>query len=104
MLCAVTWSSNRPARNFTSAPTLHMLSYSFNQVLWHVDEDPICCGVMPYTIATQRKFSTIIKSSAEASTRVKRIVLPSGVAVNPAETGPRLRATVVDLPVAKLRY
>jgi serine/threonine protein kinase len=51
-----------------------------------------------------RKFSTSIRSSTEESTRVKRIVLPSGDAVNPAATSPRLRATIVDLPVTKSRY
>jgi hypothetical protein len=50
-----------------------------------------------------RKFSTSIRSSTEESTRVKRIVLPSGDAASPAATSPRFRATVVDLPLAKSR-
>ncbi len=52
----------------------------------------------------QRKFSTSIRSSTEESNRVYRIVRPSGEAVRPMNTLPRLRATVVDLRVAKSKY
>jgi hypothetical protein len=70
-----------------------------------VDEGPAfnstVCSQDNRSVCSQRRFSTSIRSSKEASTRVKRIVRPSAVAVKPASTLPRPRATVVDRRVAK---
>ena len=49
----------------------------------------------------QRKFSTSINSSTDESIREKKTVRPSGVAVSPLLTVPRLDTMVVDCPVEK---
>ena len=72
-------------------------------VFWFPEEPYFTRDVLPFlarartgAAGPQRKFSTIIRSSADASMRVKKMVRPSGVAVSPEVTSPRLWARVVD--------
>jgi hypothetical protein len=78
-----------PARS----PRAGMSNQAMNQLLRSLE------GV---AIKPHRKSSASISSSITESRREKNTVRPSGEALRPKPTAPRLRATVVDCRVAKV--